>query len=417
MVSAMSSQKTRSLTAAADQVFSSASNGVFTFAVAVASAAQSFGEIVLMITALLAILGAQRGALGTPLLLKSDQTTEKIRLEGSYALLASVTIGLTAFAAMATLGHAVGLPAFLLAASVPIVLCQDVLRYVTIAEGRPQIAATWDGVWFLGTILLLVSAWLKAMTVSWLIGGWTSFGLIALVGMAIQLRVRPRLAGFGDWIRAGSGHRIRYGVDSGLEQTTSLLVLVTVAALVDAIGTAAIRGATVLLSPVAILGGALQLIVISESTRNSAQPRAVWQAALRLWAVLAALTLGVGGVLYAFPAGVGAYLLGESFEPAQHVLPFMIVEYCASAVVFVLAVFLKTFNRSSDVMRLKVVMMVVTVLFCTCAAAFFRSATGAAAGLAGGSTLVAVFGLVYFAPWKVRARGSSVDIAAVEPDK
>jgi hypothetical protein len=405
-------RRTRVWSAAIDQVFSSASNGIFTFAVAVASTTQSFGEIVLMITALIAILVAQRGALGTPLLLKSDQTSERIRREGSFALLASLAIGCAALGVMVTFGYAFGLPAVLLAVSAPIVLCQDVLRYVTIAEGRPHVAATWDGVWFLGTVLLLVSAWLKLSTVPWLIGGWAGLGLIAFAGIAADLRILPRIDGFGRWARAGWQHRIRYGVDAGLEQTTVFLVLAMVAAIVSPTATAALRGATALLSPISILASALQLIVISESTRNSAQPRTVWYASLRLLAGIAALAVVGGVVLCSLPVSVGAYLLGQSFGPAQHVLPIVVVEYCSTAVAFALGIYLRTFNRSSAVVRFKVGSMMVMLVASTCGALLFHSASGVAVGLAVGTILVSSLGLAYYAPWEARNRTSSVDIAA-----
>ena len=404
--------KTRALSAAVDQVFSSASNGIFTFAVAVASTPKSFGEIVLMTTALVAVLGAQRGAVGTPLLLKSDQTIERIRREGSFALLAALSIGFAVLGVIMALGSAVGLPAVLLAAAAPIVLCQDILRYVAIAEGRPHVAATWDGVWFLGTFLLLVSAWLKLATTPWLIGGWAALGLLALVGMAADFRMLPRLNGFGEWVKAGWQHRVRYGIDAGLEQTTVFLVLAMVAAILSPSATAALRGATVLLAPIAILAAALQLIVISESTRNCAQPRTVWYAALRWLAGIAALAVVGGVVLCSLPPSVGAFLLGQSFGPAQRVLPFMVVEYCATAVMFALGIFLKTFNRSSDVMRLKIAFLVVTLVTSISAALLFRTASGVAAGLATGTILVSSFGLAYFAPWKARGRVVSVDVAA-----
>jgi hypothetical protein len=404
--------RTRVLSGAIDQVFSSASNGIFTFAVAVASTTESFGEMVLMITALVAILGAQRGAVGTPLLLKSDQTSERIRQEGCFALLASLAIGAAVLGVMVIFGSTVGLPAVLLGLSAPIVLCQDILRYVAIAEGRPHVAATWDGVWFVGTVVLLVSAWLKLSTVPWLIGGWAALGLIAFAGMAADLRTVPRLDGFARWARAGWQHRVRYGIDAGLEQITVFLVLVMAAAVLTPTATAALRGATVLLAPIAILAAALQLIVISESTRSSAQPRAVWYASLRWLAGIAGLSVVGGVVLCSLPVSVGAYLLGQSFEPAQHVLPIVVVQYCANAVAFALGIFLKALNRSSDVMRFKIATMLVTLVAATCAALLFRSASGVAIGLAAGTILVSSLGLVYYAPWKARTRVSSVDIAA-----
>jgi O-antigen/teichoic acid export membrane protein len=408
---------TRAWSTLADQVFSSASNGIFTFAVAVASSTQSFGKIVLIFTALVAVLGVQRGAVGTPLLLKSDQTTDQIRRDGSFALFAGLVTGCAVLVVMVTVGHEVGLPAVLLGVSAPILLCQDVLRYVTFAEGRPHVAATWDGVWFLGTLLLLVSAWLKVSTVPWLIGGWAVLGLVALAGMAADLRIKPQLDGFGRWAKAGWQHRVRFGIDAGAEQVGVFLVLAMAAALLSPSATAALRGATVLLSPLAILAGALQLVVISESTRNSAQPRDVWYASLRLMGGIAVLTAVIGVVLCLLPARVGALLLGPSFEPARHVLPIVLVGYFATAVGFVLNVFLKTFNRSSDVMRYKIVWTVVTLAAAAGAASLFRSASGVAVGQASAAILMTSVGLAYYAPWEVRNRTSSLDNALVGLDE
>lgn len=411
MATSSLTRKARVWAAAIDQVLSSASNGIFTFAVAVASTAQEFGEIVLAITALLSMMVTQRGAVGTPLLLKSDQTAERIHREGSFALLAGLTIGTAVLALVATFGHGVGLPVLLLAGAVPIVLCQDGLRYVTIAEGRPHIAATWDGVWFLGAVVLVVAAWLRLATVPWLVGGWAGLGLVALVGMAVNLRIRPRLDGFGQWARAGWQHRLRYGIDAGFEQTTVFVVLTVVTAMLGPTATAALRGATVLLAPLAILVAALQLVVISESTRNSEEPAAVWSGSLRLTVGIAVLTVGVTVVLCVLPVRVGAYLLGQSFEGAQQVLPIIVVEYLGASLGVALAGYLKTFNRSSDILRLKIASFAVTLTAAVCAVLLFHSARGVAVGLAVGTILVISLGLAIYAPWEVRARASSVDIA------
>jgi hypothetical protein len=410
-------RSTRVWAGALDQLFSSASNGLITYAIAVVSTPETFGHVVVAMTALLAVLSAQRGAFGTPLLLKADQPVEVLRREGSYALVAALLVAVPLLCGMLAVGRAAGVAGLVLAISAPWVCCQDMLRFVAIAEGRSHVAAIWDGVWFVGSVVLLVSAWMHVVSTAVLLAGWGALAAIAFVGMAVMLRVRPRMRGFAGWIASGWPHRIRFGADAGLDQLTIFAMLSVVAAVLSASGAATIRGATALLAPVAILAAALQLVMISESTRSAAQPRAVWMGTTRLMAMMAVMAVAGGTVLCLLPESVGGYLLGESFASAQQVLPVMIVEYCATAVIFALGVFLKTFNRSVEVIRYKVATMVVTLVFATVGALVFHSAIGVAVSLAVGTIFVGSLGLAWFAPWRDRPRAATVDVLdAIEVD-
>lgn len=394
-----------------DQVFSSASNGLIMFAIAVQSTPESFAVISLIMTGLVALLGAQRGAFGTPMLLLADREGSRVRQEGSHALLVAGLAGCVIAVPIALFWEDYGLSAFMLSASAPVLLAQDILRYLAIADARPRVAALWDGVWFVGTGVLLVLAWLDGVTVAMVIASWGVLGLVALLGMMAELRILPVVRGIVAWAKKGWHHRLRYGLDASIEQTTLFIVLAMAAALVSASAGAALRGATVLLAPVGILAAALQLLVISESTRASSQPRAVWFSLLRLVAAISCVTL-VFGVTFTFlPARLGHYLLGESFSLAQHVVPVVTVEYIAASLTFSIGVFLKTFNRSSDALRFKIGVMAVTLIFSGCAALIGQSALSVAIGLAVGTTVSGGIGLAIFVPWRHRRRVASVDIA------
>ena len=65
------------------------------------------------------------------------------------------------------------------------------------------------------------------------------------------------MRGFGRWIRTDWGHRLRYGIDAGLEQGTIFVMLALVALLISPVATAALRGATALMAPSAVLTAAL----------------------------------------------------------------------------------------------------------------------------------------------------------------
>lgn len=407
-------RRLRALSGVLDQLFSSISNGVIIFAVAVVSPPQQFGHIAILMTALVAVMGCLRGALGTPLLLKSDQSRERIRREGSYALTASFMVGPLLAATIIVFGSDLGIAAVILGIASPFVLAQDVLRYVAIAEGRPYVAALWDGIWCAGSIALLVLTWsgFKFVTVSVLLGGWGLLAAIAFFGLLADLRVLPRSRGSIAWIRAGLQHRIRYGVDAGLEQVTILAVLTIVSALTTTTLAAALRGATALLAPIGMFGNAIQLIVIPESTRRSSQPKEVWRLMLRI-AIISAFATSLGGfILCMLPTRIGFFLLGDSWELSQRILPVTVLEYVAACFAVALAIFLRTFNRSADALALRIALMVAVISGATLTAVVFQNAIGVAIGIAMASVLVTGVAFAWFTPWQPRARAASVDIAA-----
>jgi hypothetical protein len=158
MISGLSMSKVRAISGAADQVFSSLSNGLIIYAVAVITAPENFGKIALLLTLLVAAVGLLRGALGTPLLLMGGRARSDIRREGSFAVTSALLVSpIVGGLIWAVSGSGIRLPALLIIAATPIVLVEDVLRYVAIAEGRPHVAALWDGVWFAGSAALLMT--------------------------------------------------------------------------------------------------------------------------------------------------------------------------------------------------------------------------------------------------------------------
>ena len=404
----------RALSGGLDQVFSSASNGLMIFAVAVVTDVKTFGRVAILITALVAVLGCLRGALGTPLMLKADQSREQIRREGSYALTTSLLMGPALSALILALGPDLGRPAILLAIAAPFVLAQDVLRYVVITEGRPHIAALWDGIWCLGTVMLLVFTWtgLHFATTAFVLGGWTALAVAAFVGIFADLRLLPRVRGFARWARAGWRHRLRYGIDAGLDHVTVFIILTAVTALVSATATAALRGATAVLAPIGMFGTAVQLVVIPESTRLSAQPQQVWRALLKLATIVAFISALAGLILFALPTDIGRFLLGDSWPFSQQILPLIALEYVAGCYLVVVAIFLRTFNRSAETLTLKIGSMVAMIAGATIAALAYQSAIGVAIGIAVGSIAATSLAYAWFAPWQPRARAQSVDIAA-----
>lgn len=404
----------RALSGGLDQVFSSASNGLMVFAVAVVTDVTRFGQIAILITALLAVLGCQRGALGTPLMLKADQSRDNIRREGAYAMTATLVVSPALAALILTVGPELGHSAVLIAIAAPFVLAQDVLRYVVITEGRAHIAAIWDGIWACGTIALLVSTWLglKFITTDFVLTVWMALAVIAFLGIWADVRLVPRIRGIAGWLAAGWRHRLRYGLDAGLEQVTVFIVLAAVTAMVSTSATAALRGATSLFAPVGMFGAAVQLIVIPHSTREASQPQQVWGALMKIATIGAFATALAGLVFFGLPNSIGRLLLGDSWQLAHQILPLIALEYVVACYLVPIAIFLRTFNRSAQTLTLKIASMTATIAGAACGGLLFGTAMGVAVGLAAGTIATTTLANAWFAPWNIRGRAASVDIAA-----
>ena len=75
--------------------------------------------------------------------------------------------------------------------------------------------------------------------------------------------------------------------------------------------TAALRGASALLAPVAIASSAVPLVVIPESNRLNMAPSRVWGALARIALVVSCGSLLIGAVLFFMPVTLGELVLGR----------------------------------------------------------------------------------------------------------
>lgn len=402
MAERVSMSKVRAASGTADQVFSSLSNGLIIYAVAVVTTTDFLGQIALLLTLLAAAIGVLRGALGTSLLLTAGRAPSDIRREGAFAFTSALLVSPIVGAIMwAVEGPDMGLPVILIIVATPIVLVEDVLRYVAIAQGRPHVAALWDGVWFAGSAALWVTTWLRmpAATTTSLIGGWTGLAFVALVGMLASVRVGPRFRHYRAWISDGWQHRVRYGTDAGLEQTAVFVVLLLAALVLSPAISATLRGATALLAPVAIATNAIPLVLIPESKRLHMPPQQVWSALSRIASVSSSGTILVGVALFLLPRQFGELFLGGTFEEAQAIIPIIAFEYAIVVWAIAVIIFLRTFNRSADALALKLNYALAMPALAVGGGLLSHTAAGVAVGVAAAATFIAALALIRVRPW------------------
>ncbi|MEB3980335.1 hypothetical protein OQ968_03550 [Mycobacterium sp. 663a-19] len=354
-------------------------------------------------TLLAAAVGVLHGALGTPLLLTAGRSPAEIRREGSFAvttaLLVSPVIGGVMWAVK---GQAPQLPATLIIIATPIVLVLDVLRYVAVAQGRPHVATRWSGMWLAGSAALPVATWLRlpVATTSHLIGAWTALALVALTGMLAAVRTGPRLHGYPAWISDGWQRRARYGMDSGVGQLGLFAVLLFATVVLNPDVTAALRGATALLAPVAVAACA-----VSSSAIPRTPPRRAWSSSARTASIATSATILVGATLFLLPGKVGELVLGPTFKEAQAIIPIVALDNAMAAWVIAVTMQLRAVHRSADALRLRLGYAVVALAAALGGGLQFRTAAGIAVGIATATTFITALALVRYRPWAEPAAG------------
>lgn len=397
-----------------DQIFSSVGNGLILFGLAVVCSTDDFGRISLMFTLVAAAIGVLRGALGTPLMLTAGKPVVMIRLNGAYAMAASIPVGVVVGVVLLTYGLSahVAAEAWLLAIALPFVLMQDVARYVAITAGRAHVAAVWDGVWCIACLVFLVLAWAQSswLTSVWLVGGWVAFALLALAGLIVNLSVVPRFRGMRPWLLDGVGHRLRYGIDAGLQQVMVFVILVIAATFIDNAAAAALRGATAILAPLAIVASAIPLLVIPESARNHQSPSETWRSLKTIAIYTSVIALASGIILRFLPGWLGSLALGDTFEATRGVVLFIAAQYAVSSWLVVLAIHLKAQNKSAEALLVNGVFVAITLIAIGVAVAVPGTAQAVATAFLFATLISTIIGLSWYQPWNARRYEPAEDV-------
>lgn len=383
----------RAISGTLDQAMSSASNGLIVMAVARVASVENFGTASLLFAAMATGLCVVRGAGGTPIMLAAGRGRGALHSEAGFATSAAIVFALIISATVLASTAVADMPMLggVFAIAIPLVLGFDVLRYAAISASQPQLALLWDSVWAFGsaTVFAITVVNQDALTENAVLSIWTALAAICLIGLASGSRIRPRFAGIGQWWRAGFASRIRFGTEAGLEQVTVIVVLSVASIAAGTAAAAALRGASVLVSPIAILISALPLVVIPESVRDGASVNTVWRKLIRIGFGLSAVVFTVGGALCLLPEHIGVFILGDSWPLARDVLPIILIEYVAVVWMSAAMSFIRFQGKSAQLLAVRISYATGTVVLCTALAFGTRSAHGVATGLAVAAAITA----------------------------
>lgn len=302
----------------ADQIVSSLSNFMLVVFVARNSTPMDFGQFSLGYIVLVFFLGFQRSLVGEVLLVRfsNGKLTQVIQ---SQALGLTLLVGLLggAILAVGTIA-APGTSAVIwiaLAFSCIIVLLQDSARYVFISRNESGSALLLDAIW--AGLSIGVMAWMLTWQAApyLVVAAWTGGAAVSLVVGLILIRSWPRPVGGVRLFVSNKDISVRFAAEYSSLNLSTTVVWFALAGLVGSSGIAALRGASLLFSPLNTGFNAVRIAMIPELIR-ARSTHLFRRRMLETGAVLLAACLGWGLLVLAAPKSVGHALLGSIWDDA-----------------------------------------------------------------------------------------------------
>jgi O-antigen/teichoic acid export membrane protein len=352
-------------------------------ALAQVSTVGQFGIAALMMAVITMCLGFNRGAIGTVLLLLSNSSQKDIRSEGGYAMTWSFGTLVVASVAVVLSSAALGQiwlgVAFAIVA--PIIAMQDTVRITSLAMGNALAAVISDGLWTIWVVVLFIvnslGVWHSTEGTVYV---WGLGGAAAWLVLLSTTGVRPSFRRIFEWWSFYWRSRIRFGTNYSLDQVGAVVMTSIATVVVGTAAAASLRGGATLFGPLAILITAFMLIFVPQVRRSTDPIGVQWRRMLIASALMSLLGVGTAAVLLSIPDSVGKLILGEVWQPAMTVVPYMGISCVAIAWLVSTHSMLAAQGMSAMLLGLHIIQVVLIVMFTTFGALVFHTATGIAAG-------------------------------------
>ena len=307
----------------ADQAVSSITNLALGIVVARSLGAADFGAFSLAWVTYSVILNLSRGLATDPLTVRysgprDDRWRSGVQRAASTATALGLVIGAVCLLIGLGIGSLVGSAFVALGLTLPGLLLQDSWRMAFFAAGKGQRAFANDVVWgiFLVPAMLIASA---VGTTFGFVFAWGAAAMAAAVFGCIQTRLVPSGSGIVSWIREHRDLGPRYLVENVSDSVCAQLQMYGLGAISGLAAVGAVRGAQLLLAPVAALRMGISLMAIPEAARILKRwPRRLQTFCMVLGGSQAAASLLWGaGLLFILPSSVGELMLGEIWPSAS----------------------------------------------------------------------------------------------------
>lgn len=351
-----------------DQAVSSLTNffaGLFAAKVLTPS---EFGIFGLLSAGYILVLGATRAMFSDVSMVTLHETSRRHQryfLGGSDALFCICFMIFMSFMIVAILVYG---DALLIAISgaVALMLVQDNLRIISIAVQRPHEALVNDTLWLATLVILLMS--LKFLVLNSAILVFIAWGLSATPGVIAGIvynRWCPRF-------RRGASfcwHRSRlmgtFFIDWLLKQGISQVATYAVGVVGGLVAVGSIRAGLLVLGPLNVAFTGLQLAATPPAVRLAQTHSLSLRRKLQLLsAVLGALALGAGLVVYLLPLSFTRVLVGQQAEGLHAVILPLALGLAASGLMAGSHIGIRVLQASSDLLRTRLITSLLLVAAC-----------------------------------------------------
>jgi O-antigen/teichoic acid export membrane protein len=300
-----------------DQALSGGSNVLITVVAARTLGIDSFGLFGIVFILYVTALGLCRALVSEPLLIQPAAAEARSNdVIGSAAVVGTAAGGVIALVGLGALlweDQLVG-PLLILAVCMPLLVVQDVGRYLGFAAARPTQSVLLDSVWLFlvvaaSSLLLVFDVW----SLGWLVSAWGMSGALA-GGLALWMRRTPVLRLSLRWLRESWDYSWRYTLSFASTQGAAVLTTFGLFIIVSPAGLAAVRGAMLLTSPMLTMQAASVAAGIAEVARHADRPAAVSSHVRRTTLVTCCAAALVLAVLLVMPDWAGRLVLGDTWN-------------------------------------------------------------------------------------------------------
>ncbi len=308
-----------------DQVVSGASNLVIILLVAHVLAPADFGRFTILFLIYTLAATAQRALIALPVLVHpedADQAPGDVLGSGIAISLLMSLIGAVAAVAfwIGSAESAAGL--LVLSALLPLLLVQDLGRYLSWAVGEPMRSLWLDLVWlallvagFAVLVLSPVEPTLTLCILAWAGSGAAAGAVVFLQGYAFRAR-SVNLS----WLRRRWDFSWKYLLGAVSAQASVLAVVTVIAWFSTAAAVAAVRAVTLLTRPGYAVQVAVGQSMATDIARDRPGARALWAHVIRAVAITSFVAAGNVLLLFILPDPVGEAILGNVWPLAEPLL-------------------------------------------------------------------------------------------------